>query len=521
MDELIRQVTTILRGMWKRRWLGVVVAWVVGLASVIAVLAIPDKYEASARVFVDTQSILRPLMSGLVTQPNIDQQVMMLSRTLITRPNVEKLIRMADLDLKISGKTEREALIETLMTSLKIQNTTRDNIYTITYRDTQPESAKRVVQSLVSIFVESNLGDARKDSESARKFLDEQIKAYEHKLEEAEARLKEFKLRNIAAQSSEGKDHFSRMSQVSEQLEQSRLELREAEHSRDVLKRQLLAGDEPALIPGVGDATSTAGVSIPELDSRIDAQQRNLDAMLQRFTEKHPDVISARRLIKELEDKKREEIAARRKAAADNPAVAPVGNPVQQQLKITLSETEARVAALQTRVAEYQARYEKMKGDIALAPQIEAEFAQLNRDYDIHKKNYEQLVQRRESASIGSEMDNTAGVDFRLIDPPRVSPKPVAPNRLLFLPLTLLLALAAGIAVTFAASQIRTVFFDSRSLRDACGLPLLGTVSLLMDDAAKRKERKNLLRFAAACGSLVAVYGAGLLALFVFSARTA
>jgi len=224
---------------------------------------------------------------------------------------------------------------------------------------------------------------------------------------------------------------------------------------------------------------------------------------------------------KELEDKKREEIAARRKAAATNPTSSTTVNPVQQQLKISLSETEARVAALQTRVAEYQARYDRMKGEVTLVPQIEAEFAQLNRDYDINKKNYEQLVQRRESASMGSEMDTTAGVDFRLIDPPRVSPKPVAPNRTLFLPLTLLLALAAGVAVTFAASQIRPVFFDSRSLRDSCGLPLLGTVSLLMDDATKRRERKDLLRFLAACGSLVAVYGAGLLALFLLSVRTA
>jgi uncharacterized protein involved in exopolysaccharide biosynthesis len=82
------------------------------LASAVAVLAIPDKYEASARVYVDTQSILKPLMSGLVTMPNVDQQVMMLSRTLITRPNVEKLIRMADLDLKIESKRERDALVE-------------------------------------------------------------------------------------------------------------------------------------------------------------------------------------------------------------------------------------------------------------------------------------------------------------------------------------------------------------------------------------------------------------------------
>ena len=519
MDELIRQALTVLRGMWKRRWLGVVVAWVVGAASVAAVLAIPDKYEASARIFVDTQSILRPLMSGLVTQPNVDQQVMLLSRTLINRPNVEKLIRMADLDLNVQSKVDREALVETLMASLKINNTSRDNIYTITYRDTQPEHAKRVVQSLVSIFVESNLGDSRKDTEAARKFLDKEIAGYEKKLEEAEARLKEFKLRNLANQNSEGKDHFAQMSATGALLEQSRLELREAQNSRDALRRQI-QGEEPTVLPD-SSQEPIAGVAVPEIDSRIDALKRNLDAMLQRFTDKHPDVVSTRRLIKDLEGQKQQEIVARRKTAVTNPSVSVNANPVYQQLKVTLSEMEARVAALQTRVGEYQARYDRLKSAISLVPQIEAEFTQLNRDYEINRKNYEQLVQRRESASLGSEMDNTAGVDFRLIDPPRASPKPVAPNRTLFLPLTLLLALVAGVAATFAASQLRPVFFDSRSLREACGLPLLGTVSMLVDEESQRRDRKDLLRFAAACGSLIAAYGAGLLALFLISVRTA
>ena len=107
MEDILRQVLVILRATWKHRRLGMLVAWVVGAIAAGVILRIPDRYEASARIFVDTQSILKPLMSGLAVQPNIEQQVMMLSRTLISRPNVEKLVRMADLTSVLKVKPNR------------------------------------------------------------------------------------------------------------------------------------------------------------------------------------------------------------------------------------------------------------------------------------------------------------------------------------------------------------------------------------------------------------------------------
>lgn len=519
MEDILRQALTILRATWKYRRLGMLVAWVVGAIAAGVILRIPDRYEASARIFVDTQSILKPLMSGLAIQPNVEQQVMMLSRTLISRPNVEKLIRMADLDLKIKGKAEQEELIENLTKTLKIQSVGRDNLYTLSYRDTEPAKAQRVVQALVSIFVESSLGDKRQDSDSARKFIDEQIKGYEKKLQEAEARLKDFKLRNIELQTGEGKSSVDRLSDLTMELGRSRLALREAENSRDAMRRQII-GEEPVLLPESPGADS--GVSLPEIDGRIDTQKRNLDSLLQRYTEQHPDVVGTRRLIKDLEEQKRQELLARKKFAAANPGSAVSNNPVYQQLKVSLAESEANVASLRARVSEYEMRYKRITDMLKTQPQLEAEYTQLNRDYDINKKNYEQLVSRRESAELTGDLDAVGSVaDFRLIDPPRASSNPVAPNRLLLLPLGLLLGLAAGLFAAFAASQIRPVFFEGKSLRDVTGLPVLGTVSLIPNETRRLKERASLRRFVAATAGLVVAYGAGIAALTLLSQRAA
>lgn len=522
MDELLHQAIVALRGIWHRRWIGLAVAWIVAIGGTIAVLRIPDKYEASARIYVDTQSVLKPLMSGLAVQPNVDQQVAILSRTLISRPNVEKLVRMADLDLGAKDKRQQEALIDELLKTLAISTTGRDNLYTVTFRDTSPEKAKRVVQSLVQIFVESGLGGKRKDSDSAKRFIDEQIKSYEKKLEEAENRLKDFKLRNLSLATGDGKDYYGRMAEVSSQLNQARLELREAENSRDALKRQIV-GEEPVLLPERPEA-ALATASVPEIDGRIDALKRQLDTILLKYTEQHPDVLGVKRIIEDLEEQKRQYLAARAKAAkpASGPTVSVNSNPVYQQLKVSLAEAEATVASLKTRVGEYEARQARLQASAKLVPQIEAEYSQLNRDYDIMKKNYETLVARRESAEISGEMEATGSVaDFRLIDPPRASQQPVAPNRLVLLPLALLAAIGIGLFASFVASQVWPTFLDLHTLREATGIPILGSVSMIVSDERRRRDRNRLVAFLSGVVALFGSFGAGLLALFLLSSRVA
>jgi polysaccharide chain length determinant protein (PEP-CTERM system associated) len=329
--------------------------------------------------------------------------------------------------------------------------------------------------------------------------------------------LKEFRLRNLDRQGPEGKDVASRMAEIGAQLEAAKLQLREAEQARDAAKRQLAeargAGGNSTLQSLLQESSAT--VATPEIDARIDAQKRNLDSLLQRYTDQHPDVLGTRRLLADLEQLKRKEVAELQKRAMANAAAGPAGvneSLAAQELARMLATSEVQVAAIKARVNEYTNRYAQVRESLKTAPQVEAEAAQLNRDYAITKKGYEDLVARRQSAVMSGELDVASGVaEFRLIDPPRVSPKPVSPNRLLLLPLVLAASLASGLFFAFAASQVRPTFGDAAELRAKTGLPLLGIVTMLTTEADRKKYRSSLYRFVFASGGLVGLFIAGLI----------
>lgn len=512
MDLFLDQLKDYLRGSWHRRFWGVSTAWVVAIIGAVIVFLIPPKYEATARVYVDTQSVLKPLLQGLAVQPNIEQQLTMLSRTLVSRPNVERLVRMADLDLKASNPKERDALIDEVIETIRLGGSTRDNLFDISYRDTDPARAKRAVESLLSIFVESGLGNKRRDTAKAQQFLDQQIKDYEAELQAAERRLKDFKLKNLQFLGT-GDDSITRMQTLDAQIAGARSELHAAEEARDAIRKQL-AGEEPVFLPAPGDGPrgATSATAVPELDTRIETLEKNLDDMRSRYTEKHPDVVGVKRILEELKKQKQERIDAIKKAAPTDPAadaakMAVNQNPVYQQLKVSLADAEANVASLRAKVSEAEKRYRAINDTARLRPELEEQLSQLNRDYSVQKANYDQLLARRESAKLTGDLDETAGVaDFRIIDPPRVAPKPVAPNRKALMGIVIGLSLAAGIAASFLISQMLPTFSTLSSLRNSVQRMALGTISLQVTPSQAARQRKRHFAFAGALGGLAVVY---------------
>jgi polysaccharide chain length determinant protein (PEP-CTERM system associated) len=442
--------------------------------------------------------------------PDAGQQVAILSRILLSRPNLEKIIRKSDLDTS-AGRNAADLVDETVG-SLTIIRAGGDNLYTIAFRYPDGRKARDVVQAALSTFIEQSLGRTRIGTDSARKFVDDQIKDYEGKLRESEARLQAFRLKYLGLLGTSGQTYFSQMTTVTEQIKDAKVELRVAEQTRDGIRKQLEEQTQR------GPATTSrriAAVTIPELDNRINELKRQLDELLRKYTDQHPDVVSVKRLLIQLLEDRQREIEVRSKVAESDPGSPLTGDPVAQQLKVALNDAEANVTAVRARLGEYEARYNQLRASAETLPKIDMELSQLDRDYGIQKRQYENLVSRRETASLTGKLEDAGVAEFRIIDPPRVTPNPVAPNRLLLLGVVVAVSLFAGLATSWLVSQARPTFRDGRTLREVAQRPLLGMISILPTHSWRVMRHRAALLFAGGVGGLLVSYGAAFAFLFL------
>lgn len=516
MQEILDQIIEQLRGAWRFRWIAMIVAWAVCLIGWLVVFTLPDMYQATARVYVDTRTPLQPLLEGLAVRSDVDSQLRMIRQAMLGGPHLGRVARETDLDLRATTPEARAELIDSLRKRITIEggNPTGNpnesgGLYVISYRDPSHAKSVEVVDKLLNSFVEDTLGSKREGSESAQRFLREQIQEYERRLSEAEQRLADFKKRNVGMMPGEHGDYFSRLQAEMDAIQKAQADLRVAESRRDELQRQLrgetpFVASAPTTLGGAGASTGTA--------AQIKETQARLDDMLLRYTEKHPDVIALKETLQQLRQRHEEELRALQRG--DSSVAATTGaaaNPVYQSIQLALNQAEVEVAALRGTIADGQRKVAQLRQLVDTVPEVEAEFARLNRDYDVTKAQYTALVDRYEKARLTDQAAETGIVKFQVIDPPSAPFSPVSPQRPLLLAGVLLVGLAAGGGVAFFLHLLKPVFTNVRSLNEITGLPVLGAVSMTWLDKRQQQERVRKLAFCGAGFALVLVFGVVLL----------
>ena len=248
MLERYESLISQYRSAWRFRRVGIVAAWSIGVAGWLAVCLIPSQYETAARVYVDTNTLLRPLLEGITVSQNTGSQVDLVRRALLSRPQLEHVIDTTELKDRVKSERSRETTIQDLSKAIQIKvdmpnATTREaNTFQIIYADSDPDLAFQVVDAVLKSFVSQSVGEARVDADVAQQFLQSQIAQYEKRLTAAESRLAAFKKRNIGSMPDDRGGYFQRLQTEMSTVEQLRSSLNVAVRKRDELRGKLLGG---------------------------------------------------------------------------------------------------------------------------------------------------------------------------------------------------------------------------------------------------------------------------------------
>jgi len=445
--------------LWRRRWVALATAWGLMLLGSTIVVLLPDQYQAAARVYVDTDSLMGPLLKGIAVEDDPTQQLAIMQSTLLSRPNLTEVARAIFPAMNASNEVEVEDAMDRLKTRTDVE-VSGNKLFTIAHVESDPKLAKDVVQAFLNIFVEGNLGQDRSDMDNAQSFIAKQLALYEKQLQEIEKRRADFQAKN-ADVISPSKGSFS------EQLEKARTDVEQATADlANVKERGLPAAHTQK---SSSDASSEEEAKDPNLaQSQLEELRAELQKKQAIYSDQHPDIVSLKRQVETLEEQNAQGATARLALA-------------KQALK-RLDDMASSAAA------------------------VEAQMADLNRDYDVLKQKYDELRVRAESARISRDArTDTASLRFRVVEPPEVPVRPSGPKRTLLLLAVLCASIGGGLALAFLLSEMDDSFSTPRKLSEAFSLPVLGSVCRIPSKNDEYRRYADLMTMSVGAGGLVAL----------------
>lgn len=491
MSEIFDELRAALWTVWHRRWMAIATAWGVCLLGWLVIAMVPNAYESKARVYVDVEDVLSKQL-GIAGDGK--EEITRVRQTLSSAKNLEKVITATRLGDGITERGALDAAIAELEKKVKVTSE-QDNLFEITAeigRSDLSEAenavlARDVVQKLLDILREEHVAGNRAGIAQAITDLERQLDGRKRELEEAEQRRLTFE--------AEYPDLVGGSASLSSKVQQSRADLRAvdadlagAESALAAISGQL--ANTPRTITGGRDATGPRAALQQAQTQLAELRSRGL-------TDNHPDVVSTTKQV---------QILAKQAAAAGEDAGG-TPNPAWSSLMAIRTERQANVEALQARRAALQSDFAALMASQASEPAVAAEANRISRDYDVLRENYEKLLQDREALRTRGQVESKASqFRFDVIQDPTVPRKPAAPNRPLLLLGILIVGLGAGAATAWGLGQLKSSFATPQKLERAFDLPVIGSISLTISDAARALEKKRLKQFAGACGGLVGVF---------------
>jgi succinoglycan biosynthesis transport protein ExoP len=496
----------------RRRWFFLAPLFTVGLLGYALANVLPLLYRSSAFIIVEQQKVPEKYVASNVLmnlQKRLDSMTQqILSRTRLQRfiedlglyPNERKHMLMDDVIDLMQKRVSVEVAVPKGPTTGRQAEVTGFNII---FSDRNPYVAQRVTNELASLFIEQDARERTSQSQQTTAFLEGQLEEARKELASEEEKVSEYKLKHLGELPSQQESNLRILSSLEVQLQANTAALDRADQQRIYLESlrsqqqtvRSLAAANPATSEtgpdGVSGAAGPASTSLTLAEATLADLWRQLHDLTAKFTDKHPDVV---RLTKEISDWE---------ATVQRLKTAPMANAeVDSRLKATLAEVETE----RRESNELRRRIREVQGQLSQIPVREQEMAELTRQYDNAKANFQSLLQKKLGSQLSTNLEERQGGEqFRLLDAASVPKKPEGRQKIVIV--GWVLAFAVGAGLTFLREMLDRSVHKQADLEDYQRVPILARIPTLRIEREERRDRfrRRIELTAVACMVLISV----------------
>ena len=484
-------VSQIFSSLNRRKGLIVAVFAVVSVLGAYLAAILPEVYQSSTLILVTPQRVPASFVTSTVTM-DLGERMQSIIQEILSRTQLEKIIQEFNLYPTSSKGELLEERVERLRKAVKV-DFRRNNVFQLSYESENPEKAKQVAGRLASLFIEQNLQVREQQAMGTKSFINAEAERLRKELEEQESVVTQYRAANRYELPDQLDTNLRTLEQLRRELEASNLRIAGLQERKGVLQKQVVESD----ILGVdllGGFSMTSGDSGTQ-NVQLQMKKKELESLLQRYSEKHPDVVRVKKEMQALEAQNKDLVSNKPASPAKNSSI----NPLKQVLQTQITDIEAELQALRS-------QNERLRGQIGvLQARVDntsirgIELSKISRGYEITLRKYQDLLGKGLESELSENMEKKQkGEQFQVLDPANFPLKPVRPNRQMIVLLALLAGLGAGVGLALVWDNLDTSFKGSNELEAYVNIPLLATIpaSLTRGSVLDQRRAQGLLVFA-------------------------
>ena len=515
-------LSQILSALYRRKDIIIAASLVVIILAAYLAVNLPNVYRSSTLILVTPQRLPSNYVASTVTS-TIEQRMQAIAQQVLGRTMLEKVIEEFDLfsSMEFSRSLdERVAMLRKRIT-LAIN---RQDTFTLSFDAATPEDARQVTARIAALFIEENLKVREQQAAGTTTFINAEAQRLRKELEEQEARVNKYRAQYWHELPENRDANFKTLEQLRRELENGLNRVASLQDRRVALEKQMAESDilerELAMLGSLGGIQTTASpTASTKRNMQLDARKRELDALLQKYSAKHPDVIRLKREIEAAQAEAPIEVPVPVKEAVQE--IAPsTGLSLKTMLASQVDDLKAEMTSLQTKNNNVRTEVAMLQARVDSTPLRSIELSKITRDYDITLRKYQDLLAKALESELSENMERKQkGEQFQIVDPANLPQHPIAPNRPRILLVGLVLGFGGSIGAAYLLDMLNKSFKSNEDLAGYTSIPLLAVLPAVTTRGsvlAQRQWRAVVIlgSFGALAVGLVLIRYVGALLLF-------